>query len=526
MSGQHVTTSKRLIVNTLSNLMTRFVCSVIGFCMVPFFVRTLGTQQYGTWILIASVFAHRNALNVGLNSAVNRYISIFLAKNDDSGIQRVVSTATLYLCFTSIILAAITLVVHRYVEVWFSIPPNMVGVTRTLVLIVGFSFVVIMPFQIRSAVLSGLQRYELVSIGTVVPIITRTAALILLLGRGYGLLTMGLAFGACEVAIRVLQVVFAKKLLPHISISLGGVDSSLLWQMLHYGANTMLYTLGSAIVYKSSSIIIGIYLTTTDITKYYVASAGIVWLGIFVQGFAAAIKPAISDLDTRGRQVEIRRIAFLTQKYVLILLMPPVFFFLVMGRDFLTVWAGADFGKLHLILVLLSVGHFLRLIQYSNFLVLVGRGQHRIFGVLAAAMALCTIALAIVFVGRFDLGLVGVALSNLLPMSLISGMILPVYFNHKMGIAFTEHLRQVWRPALAGSSPALLFIGLWKYHHSPDCWLHIGIVAACAFLVTLVGAWLWGLSPAEKDRFRRIIARGETKGLEDSGMLDENSREL
>jgi hypothetical protein len=141
-------------------------------------------------------------------------------------------------------------------------------------------------------------------------------------------------------------------------------------------------------------------------------------------------------------------------------------------------------------------------------------------------MALCVIALAVVFVRTFDLGLAGVALSNLLPMSLICGIILPVYFNHKMGIAFADHLRQVWRPALAGSSPALLFIGLWKYHHSPDCWLHIGIVAACAFLITLAGAWLWGLSSAERDRFRRVMVRVGAKSSEDNNRWDEDSREL
>jgi len=229
-------------------------------------------------------------------------------------------------------------------------------------------------------------------------------------------------------------------------------------------------------------------------------------VGMFTQALAAAIKPAVSDLDTRENESKIHQIAFLTQKYILILLIPSVFFFLVMGKDFLRVWVGTDYSKLHVILVLLSLGHFLRLAQYSNFLVLVGKGEHRIFGFLAVVMAVCTIALAIVFVKMFNLGLMGIALSNLLPMSLICGLILPIYFNSKMNISLKECVCQVWWPALAGCLPVLLFIASWKYYHSPACWLHIATVVTCAFVITIVGAWLWCLGSVEKRMFLRIFS--------------------
>jgi O-antigen/teichoic acid export membrane protein len=178
-----------------------------------------------------------------------------------------------------------------------------------------------------------------------------------------------------------------------------------------------------------------------------------------------------------------------------------------MGGDFLRVWVGADFAELHLILILLSIGHFLRLVQYSNFLVLVGKGEHRVFGIFAGVMAACTIILAIILVKIFNLRLTGIALSNLLPMSIICGLILPIYFNFKMNISFKESARQIWRPALTGCMPALIFIGSWKYCHSPDCWLHIAIVVTCTFVLTIAGAWLWSLSSDEKRMFLRILSR-------------------
>jgi O-antigen/teichoic acid export membrane protein len=507
MLDESVTTSRRLILNTICNLTTRVIIALIGFFMVPFFVRTLGKDQYGIWILVGSIFAYRNALNMGLNSALNRYIPMFLAKNNIKGIQAVINTSMLYLCFTSAILAVIILIVYKYIDVWFNIAPDFIEPSKIAILIVGFCFVVIMPLQMYSGVLSGLQRYDIVSLATIIPVIIRTVVLILVLSKCNGLLTMGLAFGICEILMRASQVLFALILLPHINISTKCIEFSLLKQMLHYGANTLLYTLGAAIVTKSSDIIIGIFLNTDDITKYYVTLAGILMLEMFVVALAAAIKPAVSDLDARDDESRIRQIAFCTQKYILILLVPSSFFFLLMGGDFLRVWVGADFAELHIILILLSIGHFLRLAQYSNFLVLVGKGEHRVFGIFAGVMAVCTIILAIIFVKIFDLRLTGIALSNLLPMSIICGLILPIYFNSKMNISFKDSARQAWGPGLAGCLPALVFIGSWKYYHSPDCWLHIAIVVTCAFVLTIVGAWLWSLSSDEKRMFLRILSR-------------------
>jgi len=505
-------TSERLALNTLFNIASHVVQAAIAFFMVPFFMRTLGKEQYGIWILVASVFAYRNTLNLGLNSAINRFIPVFRAKNDADGMQRVISASVLYLYFTAAVLAGATVVVYRYIEVWFSIPLDLVGTTKNLVLVVGSCFAAIMPFQMYSGILSGLQRYDITSIGTILAIVLRTIALIVLLTRGYGLLAMGLIFGLCEIAIRLVQTIFALKLLPHISIlPTFRVDFSLFRQMIHYGTNTLLYTLGNMIIYKSSDIVIGIFLSTKDITRYYVASAGMLMLGSFIEAFAAAIKPAISDLDARNKDHHVRQLSIWTQKYILMLLVPSVCFFLIMGRDFLHVWIGSDFGDVYFILVLLSISQFLRWLQHSNFLVLVGKGQHRIFGVMALSTAVCTVVLAVIFVRVFGLGLTGIALSNLIPMLVTCGVILPVYFSHKMNISITDHLFRIWLPALYSCAPALFFMGLWKYFHSPDRWLHIAIVLLCACSMTAVGIWSWGLDLAEKEKFQRIFAGWKKK---------------
>jgi len=262
MDSQPVTTSRRLVSNTFFNVGTRIAAAAIAFFMVPFYVRTLGTETYGIWVLIGSVFAYRGMLTMGFSSAVNRYIPVCQARNDEEGMRRVLATSTLFFSAIGLVLAGLTLVVYQHLGSWFTIAEHHVRAAQILLLVVGFCFAVALPLQLFSAVLSGLQRYDLMNLAVLVPSITRVVLLVALLSRGYGLITMGLVSGACELCTRLTQWAWAARLLPGASFSLKGADFSLFKEMMAYGINTLLYAFGALLINKASHIVIGVFLTT------------------------------------------------------------------------------------------------------------------------------------------------------------------------------------------------------------------------------------------------------------------------
>ena len=509
--AQPITTSKRLIHNTFFNVLMLMTNAVVAFLLIGFFVGRLGEARYGLWVLIGSVFRYRLLLGMGLNSAINRRIPMYLAREDERGIQRVVSTAVLFFCVAGFILAILSVVLYVKVGDWFAIEPELVPVASLLALVVGLSFAASTPLQLTTAVLSGLQRYDVISLVTLVVLAVKTTLLIALLLRGYGLVTMGLAYGMAEIVARATQFVFARRLLPCLSISWRNVDRTLLREMLFYGMNTFLYAIGALLVYRASETIIGIFLGATEVAHFSIAAAGVLLLSQFLQAFTAAIKPAVSDLDARDDQARVRQIAFLTQKYSLLVIVPAGAFLAIMGGEFLTVWMGDKISdptviqSMARILTILTAGHVLMLAHHSNFLVLAGRGEHKVFGVLTAVLAVLCIAGAIVAVTVLGWGLEGIAWSNFVPMALVAGIVLPVYFNRKMGISTRDCIRHVWWPALWGAAPSVALLGLWKWLCPPDSWAQIGAVAATAAGTTMVFGWLWGLETSERHRLRSVL---------------------
>ena len=511
VNSSRITTAKRLVRNTLFNVIALVSNAIIGFILIGFFLGQLGENRYGLWVLIGSIFYYRGLISMGLNSAINRYIPVYLAKNYQEGIQRVIGTSLLFLSLLAVGVVLATLVLYYNVGSWFTIEPDLVGTAGMLVLIVGCCAAGAMPLQLSSAVLSGLQRYDIENTIVLILLLMRTVLLVVLLRLGYGLLSMGLVFGLSEIAMRFLQISFAKRLLPQVSLSFTGVDFKFLSKMLAYGINTFLYAMGAVIIYKAADIIIGVLLGTGQISQFAVAAAGVLLLSQFLQAFAQAIKPAVSDLDARDEHLRVREIAFLTQKYSLLLIIPAGCFLVVMAREFLWIWVGQKFqdprvvDRMGVILAILTTGHCFRLAQHSNFLVLVGRGEHKVFGILTALTALLCICASVVLVKVFNLGLCAIAWSNSLPVAIISGVILPIYFNRRMGISGRDSVRRVWWPALLGSLPPVVMIALWKCLYPPKYWFDLGMVVLSTVLLAFLSSWFLSFSELERKRFLSIL---------------------
>lgn len=508
-----VTTPRALVRNTFFNLLMLMSNAVVSFLLVPFFIGQLGKPGYGVWVLIGSVFRYRILLGMGLNSAINRRIPMYLAQDDEDGIRRTVSTALFFFTIIALVLAVLTLILSVKVGDWFEIEPELVRTASGLVLVVGLGFAASTPLQLTTAVLSGLQRYDMVSIVTLFVLAVRTTLTVVLLLRGHGLVTLGLIYSVSEIFARGLQHIFARRMLPVGYLSWRNVDRGLLKEMLFYGMNTFLYAMGALIIYRASETIIGIFLGTAEIAIFSTAAAGVLLLSELMQAFTAAIKPAVSDLDAREDHTGVKLIAFLTQKYSLMLLIPAAAFLVVMGQEFLTIWVGEKFTEPGLIasmakiLTILTVGYCLILSQHSNFLVLAGRGEHRVFGLLTAFEAILCVSTAIFTVAVLGWGLMGIAWSNLIPMALVAGVIIPVYFNRKMKIPARESIVHVWRPALLSGAPSVLLIVVWKHLAPPESWPGLFAVVAVAAGVTILSAWLFGMNHVERRRLLSVLNR-------------------
>ena len=269
--------------------------------------------------------------------------------------------------------------------------------------------------------------------------------------------------------------------------------------------------MSTLLLFKAGNILIGIFMDASSISRFSIAVSAIMLMSSVVQMFSRAVKPAVSELDARGDTARMKEVAFLTQKYTMLIVIPSCCFLVVMGREFLGVWVGAkiqDAAVLDImasVLAILAVANAFRLSQHSSFVVLAGRGYHKIFGWFTLVSAIVFIILAVLCLKIFKPDLVAVAWCNLIPVVLVSGTILPFYYSRRMHIPMKETIKRVWVPVLWGTLPSVILITAWKFIVAPQSWPQlIGVVAAAGTL-TLVSSWFFSITPAERKRFGRVL---------------------
>jgi hypothetical protein len=87
----------------------------------------------------------------------------------------------------------------------------------------------------------------------------------------------------------------------------------------------------------------------------------------------------------------------------------------------------------------------------------------------------------------------------------VSGLILPKYVGHKLGITVSDQFSRVWKPAILGSLPGTMVVVVWQWLAPPSSWLHIGIVVLVTAATMLLGTWGFGLDARERLRFKQLI---------------------
>ena len=86
---------KNIARNVLSNWFSLLVTTVTAFFLSPFVVHHLGNLAYGVWVIIMSLVAYMNLLDLGLRGAITRFVSKGSAQENHEESSQAVSGLSL-----------------------------------------------------------------------------------------------------------------------------------------------------------------------------------------------------------------------------------------------------------------------------------------------------------------------------------------------------------------------------------------------------------------------------------------------
>src|SRR5579859_7653103 len=133
----------------------------ISFFMAPFIVHKLGDSAYGIWALMLQLTGYMGVVDVGLRSALVRFVSRLRAQNDQEGLNQLLSsTLQLYSAFAVLCLSG-GAILSFFALPHLHVPANLLPTARNTLLLASVILASDFIFATFQGSLAGLSRWDL-----------------------------------------------------------------------------------------------------------------------------------------------------------------------------------------------------------------------------------------------------------------------------------------------------------------------------------------------------------------------------
>ncbi|MEO6911140.1 MAG: MATE family efflux transporter, partial [Edaphobacter sp.] len=182
--------TKRFAFNVIMNWIAMAVGMVVPFFLTPFVIRHLGETAYGIWILAVSTVAYLGLLDMGLRSAIIRFVSKAQAQGKLEDATSAIGAALWVRVLISAGVAVLSVVLALVFPHLFTIPAELHRAAQITVLMCALGVAFTLVSGVFGAVLAATNRFDILSSISAVQTVARAGGVILILGSGHGLVPL------------------------------------------------------------------------------------------------------------------------------------------------------------------------------------------------------------------------------------------------------------------------------------------------------------------------------------------------
>ena len=399
--------------NSVANLL-RFAVSVLAAALLPpFLTRRLSHDMYAAWVLILQLGAYAAIFELGLQSAISKFVAQHHATQDHAGTSSVVSTATALLSVSAALaLSAVGVLVWQVPHLFGQLTPALVHQVRLGILLIGGATALALPTTALASSFQGVQRYNIPMIIGGGSQALSTIAIIIAVFHHSSLVVMGACVAAITLAAGLAQVGAWRRYLPHIRITVSGVTRRMTRTIFNYCAAMSVMSFAMLLISGLDTVIVGhfdfkatgFYAVAASLTNFVIMTAGAVFNPLL---------PAASELAALGDRAAVASLTLRSTRFCAVLLVLTGLPLLLYGYPILSLWVGADYARNSILfLEILTIANMIRLSMLPYAAILAGNGLQRYGWIAAIGEAVVNFALSIALGYRF--GAVGVALGTLI----------------------------------------------------------------------------------------------------------------
>jgi O-antigen/teichoic acid export membrane protein len=351
----------------------------------PLYLRFLGYEKYGVWLILSTVMTFAQLGNLGLGPAVMKLVAEERGRRNLVEIQRYVTTALALLFISGSIVLVVLLSMMGPIISVFNLNQQNSGIVLWLLPYIGCLSIYVFMVQALGSALSGLGRMDLANYIQTLGMVVQLVVSGLLLWVGFGI--RSLLFGAVTsyLVIHVATMIAIRRVEPLRFLRLENFSIQHSKRLVRFGSTVFAGSVINMLLNPFNKIVLSRYAGVSTVPVYEIAFTGAMQIRTLVEAGFRSITPEISRVSAQVTISSKNRILFLhrqTIKMILFFGVPLYVTLLIFSPVLLKLWLGDRFvDTLPMAFRVMLVGTFMSLMGIPAYYTLLGLGHVRhIFG--------------------------------------------------------------------------------------------------------------------------------------------------
>ena len=482
--------TKRLAINVVTNWASTAVNMVVPFFLTPFVVRHLGPVGYGVWILAVSTVGYLNLLDLGLRSAVIRFVSKAQAKGEMGEASKAIHAALWFRLLIASGVTVLSFVLAAAVPHMFKIPAELMRAAQITTLLCALGVAISLVSGVFGAVLASISRFDLLSYITVFQTVTRAAGVLIILHRGRGLVPLACWELTVLTMVGLATTIAAMKVFPHSRVKPSKPDMAVLRAIWSYSFTTFVFVVAVQIITNTDNLVVGTFLSVGVVTFYAIGGSLTNYAYQVSGALSATFVPMASNLEASGKSEQLRTMLLRGTQATLALAMPISAALFFRGGTFINLWMGPQYAVVSENVVrILMISMFFGVANGTAGAIMMATENHKPMARWAVYEALLNLGLSILLVKK--IGLYGVAWGTSISMTCTHLAFWPRHVKKMLHVPIRTYVWEGWGKVLVCVAPFAAVCALtdrvWPAAHLITFFAQIAAVlpvyALCLFLM-------------------------------------------
>lgn len=479
--------------------------TVSSIVLVPFYLKFLGIDGYGFYQMIYSVASYILILDFGIGTTMVRFLTEYRVKKDEKGVQNFAAHCGLLVLILNAIIAIIGFVLSFKIgAIYPTLTPEKIELGQKMFWIMIIVLVMTVTEHYMEGITMAYDSFSVSKLIGVVKLMLKFVLVIMFLYDGQGVLSLIYVDVIAELSALVLYALFNFGYIK-FKIKIHKFDIRLFKPMATFMFAIMLQSIVAYLNNTVNKTMLGIMLGETASGIYGLSMTFITMFNMIPTAILTIFLPQATKMVVEGESMEKHtQMAGMLGRYQMIICGGILSAFIVLGMDFIHLWAGANEREVWLIALIIMIPNAIPLIQNYCLNVLDAMNKRLFRSIVLLGISTLNIFLAIFMIKKW--GVLGAPIATAIAYVIGHGIVINVYYKKVIDIDIITMWRMIFNRLLPCVLLTTILTAPLMFYQNVTI---ISFVIKCVIwcIVYTVLLMVFGLNKTEKNMIKGFIVK-------------------